>query len=60
VKFSQHFKLGKDQAELDFVDVDPERDLELYVDPYAIEIRDDEWSQYWTRCVRMIIVRRST
>lgn len=44
MKFSEHFKLGKEQAELDFVDVDPNRDLELFVDPYAIEIKDDEWS----------------
>lgn len=44
MKFSQHFNLGKEQAELDFVDVDTDRDIELYVDPYAIEIRDDDWS----------------
>ena len=44
MKFSAHFKLGKEQAELDFVDIDPSRDLELYLDPYAMEIRDDEWS----------------
>ena len=44
MKFSGHFDLGKVQAELDFVDIDPDRDTKLYVDPYAIEIRDDEWS----------------
>jgi hypothetical protein len=44
MRFSEHFKLGKEQAELDFVDVDPGKDLELYVDPYAIEIRNDDWS----------------
>ena len=44
MKFSQHFKLGKSQAELDFVDIDPSEDLELYLDPYAIEIRNDDWS----------------
>ena len=44
MRFSRHFNLGKEQAELDFVDIDTDRDVELYVDPYAIEIRDDEWS----------------
>jgi hypothetical protein len=32
------------QHELDFVDVNNEHDLPLYVDPFAIEISDDEWS----------------
>jgi hypothetical protein len=32
------------QAELDFVDVDVTTDNKLYLDPYAIQIRDDEWS----------------
>ncbi len=44
MKFSEHFKLGKEQAELDFVDVDPACDLGSFVDPYAIEIKDDQWS----------------
>ncbi|MEI9899785.1 MAG: hypothetical protein WDN31_06125 [Hyphomicrobium sp.] len=46
MKFSEHFGLEKVQAELDFVDIDPARDLELYVDPYAIEIREDDWSAH--------------
>ena len=44
MKFSTHFKIEKDQAELDFVDIDPNSDLPLFVDPYAIEIKDDQWS----------------
>lgn len=32
------------QAELDFVDVDTDSDARLFVDPYAIDIRDDAWS----------------
>lgn len=45
VTFSEHFGLGKTQAELDFVDVDLSTDNRLYLCPYAIQIRDDEWSQ---------------
>jgi hypothetical protein len=51
-RFSRHFKLDKSQAELDFVDVDTSRDLPVYVDPFAIEIRDDIWSIEAARYVR--------
>jgi|SRR5690242_6663017 hypothetical protein len=44
MRVSERFKLGKTQAELDFVDVDTAADTRLFVDPYAIEIRDDELS----------------
>lgn len=43
-KFSDHFKIGLEQAELDFVDVELDTDTQLYICPYAIQIRDDEWS----------------
>jgi hypothetical protein len=42
--FSRFFELGKTQAELDFVNVDPERDTRVFVDPYALEVKDDQWS----------------
>lgn len=44
-KFSSSFGLEIPQASLDFVDVDLERDTPLYLDPYAIQIRSDEWSE---------------
>lgn len=44
MRFSKHFKLGKAQAELDFVDVDVTKDLPVYVDPYAIELRSDNFA----------------
>lgn len=44
MKVSRWAGLRRTQAELDFVDVDPRRDTRLFVDPYAIEIRDDAWS----------------
>jgi hypothetical protein len=43
-RFSRIFKLNKTQADLDFVDVDLATDTPLYICPYAIQIRDDEWS----------------
>ncbi|MDW9447438.1 hypothetical protein GOA58_07005 [Sinorhizobium meliloti] len=43
-RFSVVFGLANTQATLDFVDVDLATDTPLYLDPYAIEIRGDEWS----------------
>lgn len=43
-RFSNTQGLDASQAELDFVDVDTAADNPLYLDPYAIQIRDDEWS----------------
>jgi hypothetical protein len=36
--FSEYFRLNASQGELDFVNVDPARDIKLFVDPYAIQI----------------------
>lgn len=44
MKFFSTFGGNLSQAELDFVDVDVTTDNRLYLDPYAIQIRDDEWS----------------
>jgi hypothetical protein len=43
MRFSDHFKLAKSQAELDFVDIPLETDIALFVDPYAFSIEEDEW-----------------
>jgi len=43
--FSNFFGIGKSQAELDFVNVDLDRDTPLFVDPFAISQRPDRWSQ---------------
>src|SRR5947207_1342477 len=45
MKLSKAFELNKRQPQLDFVDVDVSKDTRLFVDPYAIEIRDDDLSQ---------------
>lgn len=44
LRISQIFGLGRTQAELDFVDVDPDRDLRLYLDPCYLALRRDRWS----------------
>jgi hypothetical protein len=44
--------LHNQQAELDFVDIDTARDLRLFVDPYAIDIRGDAWSSECSRYLR--------
>src|SRR5579864_1307654 len=43
-RFSVTQHLQVTQSEVDFVDVDTSTDNRLYLDPYAIQIRDDEWS----------------
>jgi hypothetical protein len=45
MKISEAFALGLSQPELDFVDVDLERDAPLFVDPFAISQRLDSLSQ---------------
>jgi hypothetical protein len=48
MKFSQAFGLRRRQAELDFVDVELAKDTPLFVDPFALSIRKDEWSHSCT------------
>ena len=50
--FSSYFKIKKTQAELDFVDVDIDIDTPLYIDPYALTTRDDEWS---LQCHQLVV-----
>lgn len=47
MRFSEVYQLKKTQGQLDFVDIKLEADLPLYLDPYALTTRDDEWS---SRC----------
>jgi hypothetical protein len=44
VIFSKSVGLTKTQPELDFVDVHVNKDLALFVDPFAISLRKDPWS----------------
>jgi hypothetical protein len=51
--FSQAFRLGKSQAELDFVDISLLRDNRLFLDPFAIAQELDRWSQSASRTIGM-------
>lgn len=44
MKFSKYFGLNQKQAELDFVDIDVSHDTRLFLDPYSIQIKDNEFS----------------
>lgn len=43
-RFSEYYQLNKSQQELDFIDIDTSEDIPVYIDPYAIEIHDDDRS----------------
>lgn len=43
-RFSELFGIGLTQAQLDFVDIAPSRDTPLFIDPFAISLKEDPWS----------------
>jgi hypothetical protein len=51
-RFSDHFRLGKSQSELDFVDIPLDADLQLFVDPYALSIMHDQW---FSECSGLVV-----
>lgn len=50
--FSEVYGIGLDQSQLDFVDVSPWKDTPLFIDPFAISTRQDDWSR---RCHQHIV-----
>ncbi|NQU06187.1 MAG: hypothetical protein HQ568_08860 [Calditrichaeota bacterium] len=44
MKFSDHFDLGVGQSCLDFVNIPMDTDIPLFIDPFAIGLRNDIWS----------------
>src|SRR5271157_4539277 len=50
--FTEAFGIKKAQAEIDFVDIPLGKDIRLFIDPYAISQRRDEWSQECNELIR--------
>jgi hypothetical protein len=55
-RLSNFFRLNSDQAQLDFVDIDTDRDARFYVDPYALELRSDEWCENCSSKIRSYFI----
>ncbi|STX28462.1 Uncharacterised protein [Legionella beliardensis] len=52
LRISQVFNLNKSQAELDFIDIELETDISLFLDPHFLANKNDRWSQEATRTIR--------
>ncbi len=44
-QFSEIFGIRLDQPQLDFVDITPASDTPLFIDPFAISLKTDQWSE---------------
>jgi hypothetical protein len=51
MRVSQYYKLGKSQAELDFVDVDVKNDTPVFLSPRALHFLPSEWGDH---CVYLL------
>jgi hypothetical protein len=51
MRVSKYYRLGREQGDLDFVDVDIRGDTRLFVDPRALRLLTTEWGQ---TCVSLV------
>lgn len=51
VKVSEHFRLHRKQPTLDFVDVDIENDVRMFIDPRALRLLKTEWGK---ECIALV------
>jgi hypothetical protein len=52
MKISRLYRLSKSQAELDFIDINVSSDTALFIDPFFLNKRKDNWSIGATQTVR--------
>ncbi|WP_068505818.1 hypothetical protein [Paenibacillus kribbensis] len=52
MKISEIFMLNATQIQLDFVDINIEKDYPMYIDPYLISTRNDPWSVEVNRTIK--------
>lgn len=57
MKISEYFELNKSQAELDFVDIDYTTDTPLFLDPFFLSKKTDNWSIQATLTLRSFFQR---
>lgn len=57
MKISKQFLLNKSQAELDFVDIDFTTDTPLFLDPFFLSKKTDNWSNQATLTLRNFFQR---
>ncbi|MFN8366404.1 MAG: hypothetical protein U0Y96_04095 [Candidatus Kapaibacterium sp.] len=57
MRISERYPLNKTQAELDFIDIDTNFDVPLFIDPFFLSIRNDNWSIESTRTIKSFFQR---
>lgn len=52
MKISEIYNLNKTQHELDFVDIDPKKDKQVFVDPFFLSTRNQPWCLDASRTIK--------